>query len=186
MSKTLAFFDRLLVFLLGLILLVAGLVPAAYFWDIPYVSEWLWQFDRSALTAVPYHEHYTTGLIIGGIIALLLGLWIVLANIRPRTFANKAIIPADAEHGDTLINVQRVADAACAHITSHEIINAASVKVAMQGERPTATFVVIADPSYHLDDAVQAVEAADNDFRLANHTMEIDTVWKLHLDRIVA
>ena len=37
MSKTLSFFDRLIVFLTGLVLLLAGLVPMAYYWDIPYV-----------------------------------------------------------------------------------------------------------------------------------------------------
>ena len=41
MSKTLSFFDRLVVFLTGLLLLAAGLVPVAYYWEIPYVSEYL-------------------------------------------------------------------------------------------------------------------------------------------------
>ena len=31
-----------------------------------------------------------------------------------------------------------------------------------------------------------SLEAADEDFRLANHTMDIDTVWKLQLDRVTA
>ena len=56
----------------------------------------------------------------------------------------------------------------------------------MVGQRPTATFTVFANPEYPLDDAVRIIEAADQDFRMANHTMDIDSVWKLQLDRITA
>ena len=43
-----------------------------------------------------------------------------------------------------------------------------------------------ANPAYSLEEAVRVLEAADQDFRMANHTMEIDTVWKLHLDKVPA
>lgn len=35
MTKTLAFFDRILVFILGILLLCIGFVPLAYFWTSP-------------------------------------------------------------------------------------------------------------------------------------------------------
>ena len=56
----------------------------------------------------------------------------------------------------------------------------------MVRKRPTATFTVVANPDYPLEEAARVLEAADEDFRFANHTMDIDTVWKLQLDRVTA
>lgn len=187
MTKTLAFFDRLLVFLLGLALLLAGLVPAALYWDIPYVSEFLGRLDRPALTEIPTESWYNPALLTTAIIAFILGLWILLANIRSRAFSNRAITPADPAHGDTIINVQRLSEAACdALVKRNDAITRADSKVAMEGQRPTATFTVTADPAYSFNEVIVILENANEDFRMANDTMDIDTVWKLQLDRIAA
>lgn len=186
MTKTLSFFDRLIVFLLGLLLIAAGLFPVAEYWDIPYLTDAADYVDRFRLTDLAYQDYYITALIIATIVLAILGLWILLANIRSRAFSNRGILPADPEHGDTIINVQRVAEAACTSLAGYPEIGRASSRVAMIGQRPTATFTVTANPSYPLEDAVRVLETADQDFRMANHTMEIDTVWKLQLDRIAA
>lgn len=186
MTKGLAFFDRLITFLIGLVLLLAGLLPAALYWDIPYVSDWLNQFDRSAIATVRDQSWYNTALIVTALLLFLLGLWFILANVRSRAFSNREITPADPAHGETIINVQRLSEAACATLSSEQAIAKADCRVAMVGQRPTATFTVTAQPEYQLEEAVQAIERANEDFRIANHTMEIDTVWKLHLDRVAA
>ena len=186
MTKTLAFFDRLLVFVVGLLLLLAGLVPAALRWDIPYASDVVKRLDRPYLGQIPSESWYQTALIATAIASLLLGLWFILANIRTRAFSNRDILAADPVHGETVINVQRVAEAACEALALADAITKAECKVAMVGQRPTATFTVTADPAYNLDDAIDAIEDANADFRLANDTMEIDSVWKLQLDRIAA
>lgn len=186
MTKTLSFFNRLVTFLLGLLLVAAALVPIAEYWEIPYLSDGVRQLDRPMLTTVPAESWFTNALIATAIIAAILGLWILLANIRSRAFSNREIMPADPAHGETVINVQRVSEAACEALQSLEEVNGASSRVAMVGQRPTATFTVTANPEYPLEDMVRVIESADQDFRMANHTMEIDTVWKLQLDRVVA
>lgn len=184
MTKTLSFFNRLVLFLLSLLLIAAGLFPVAEYWQIPYLVDAADYLDRTRLIDLAYQDHYVTALIIGAVVAAILGLWILLANIRSRAFSNRGILPADPEHGETVINVQRVAEAACSSLEDANEIRRASSKVAMVGQRPTATFTVFANPEYPLDDAVRIIEAADQDFRMANHTMDIDSVWKLQLDRI--
>lgn len=186
MTKGLAFFDRLITFLIGLILLLAGLIPAALYWDIPYVSEWINQFDRSAFAAAADQSWYQPALITTAVLLFLLGLWFVLANVRSRAFSNREIAPADPVHGETVINVQRVSEAACNALAGEPAISKADCRVAMVGQRPTATFTVTAEPAFRLEEAIDAIERANEDFRTANHTMEIDTVWKLHFDRVAA
>lgn len=186
MTKTLGFFDRLIVCVLGLLLIAAGFIPVAEYWDIPYLSDAADYVDRAQLVDWTFRDGYVAALSIGAVVAAILGLWILLANIRSRAFSNRGILPADPEHGETIVNVQRVAEAACTSLEYASEVRRASSKVAMVGQRPTATFTVVANPDYPFEDAVRVVEAADQDFRMANHTMEIDTVWKLQLDRVTA
>lgn len=186
MSKTLAFFDRFVVFLLGLLLLLAGLLPAAMYWDIPYVSDYVDRLNRGELAELPNRSWYTDALLATAVALFLLGLWFVLANIRSRAFSNRPIEAADPEHGETIVNVQRLGDAACAALTQSEAVQKADCRATVERERPTATFAVTADPAFHMDDLIELVERANEDFRVANHTMEIDTVWQLHFERVAA
>lgn len=186
MTRTLAFIDRLIIFLLGLLLLIGGLIPAALYWDIPYVSEYVRGINRSLLTDVPGMNWYTAALVgtlIGG---LILGLWLIMPNIRNRGFSNRFITPAVADLGETRINVARVAQAACNHAEQSEIVTGAKQSVAFVGDRPTATFTVTANPDFDLETVVAYVEQMDADFRDAVDTMDIDTVFKLHLDKVAA
>ena len=102
MTKTLSFFNRLVVFLLGLLLILAGLFPIAEYWQIPYLVDAADFVDRTRLIDLGYQDFYVTALIIGAVISAILGLWILLANIRSRAFSNRGILPADPEHGETL------------------------------------------------------------------------------------
>ena len=58
MTRTLAFFDRLIIFLLGLLLLLGGLIPAALYWNIPYVSDFVRDINRSMIADVPGMNWY--------------------------------------------------------------------------------------------------------------------------------
>ena len=186
MTRTLAFFDRLIIFLLGLLLLAGGLVPAALYWDIPYVSDFVRGVNRAVLTDVPGMNWYTAVLVGTMIGAIIIGLWLIMPNIRNRGFNNRFITPAQPDLGDTRVNVARVAQAACNHAEQTEIVKQAKQSVAYVGDRPTATFTVTANPEFDLETVVAYVEAMDADFRDALDTMDIDTVFKLHLDKVAA
>lgn len=186
MTRRLAFFDRLIIFLLGLVLLAGGLVPAALYWDIPYVSEFARGINRSLITDVPGMNWYTAALIGTMLGAFILGLWLILPNIRNRGFSNRFIGTAQPDLGDTRINVARLAQAACNHAEGSEIVKQAKQTVAYVGDRPTATFTITANPDFDLETVVAFVEAIDADFRDAVDTMDMDTVFKLHLDKVTA
>ena len=186
MTRTLAFVDRLIIFLLGLLLIVGGLIPAALYWDIPYVSDFVEQFNRSMVADVPGMNWYTAALIITLALSTILGMWMILANIRNRGFNNRTIATALPGMGDTRINVARIAQAACNHAESTELVNKASQSVAYVGDRPTATFTITANPEFSFDSIITYIEQIDADFRDAMDTMDIDTVFKLHVDKVTA
>ncbi len=186
MTKGLAFFDRLIIFLLGLVLIAGGLIPVALFWEIPYLSPFVRELNRSALTGVPGMTWYTGALIASLVVSLILGLLMILPNIRSRAFNNRNLTPAQPELGKTRINVARVAQAACNHAETTEVVNKATQSVAYVGKRPTVTFTITANPDYELETIISFVEQMDTDFCDAVDTMDIDTVFKLHLDKVKA
>ena len=63
MTKTLSFFNRLVTFLLGLLMVVVALFPIAEYWEIPYLSDFLRDIDRSRVTYLAYEDWYTKALI---------------------------------------------------------------------------------------------------------------------------
>lgn len=184
MTRTLSIVDRVLVVLVGALLVAAGLAPVFLRWDVPYASPFVTALDRSRLASLADAPWLPYALVAGCALALIAGLWIVLANLRSRTFSNRAVTPADPDHGETVINVQRLAQAACDHLESTEGVSHVEQSVAMVGTRPTATFIVTTFPEVSLADATRLVESADRDFTAACGAMDIDTVFKLHLDRI--
>ncbi|WP_165164595.1 hypothetical protein [Corynebacterium qintianiae] len=184
MTRALSAVDRLLVFLCGCTLLGAGLAPAALYWDVPYASEFVASLDRARLSSLPQSPWYPYALAGALTVALVLGAWLVYSNIRSRAFTTRPVTPADGKHGDTVFHLQRVAQAACEHMSASEVVDNAQATVAMVRDRPTVTFTVTADPGYTLRETVSFVESAERDFVEACGAMDIDTVYKLHLDRI--
>lgn len=184
MTKTLSAIDRVLVFLLGALLIAAGLIPVLLYWNVPYASAYVARLDRSGFSTLPDAAWFPYALVAGLLLTLAAGAWIVLANVRSRTFSYRRVTPAVADHGETVFNVQRLAQAACDYLETSPAVTRATQSVAMVGSRPTVTFTVTTDPELSLPDATRVVEAADRDFTAACGAMDIDTVFKLHLDRI--
>ena len=186
MTKVLAFFDRLIIFLLGLVLVAGGLVPVGLYWEIPYLSPFVRTLNRSALMDVPGMDWYGIALIGALVVSLVLALLLILPNIRSRSFSNRTLMPAQPELGNTRINVARVAQAACNHAEDTSFVSKATQTVAYVGQRPTVTFTINANPNVELDTIISFAEQMDTDFRDAVDTMDIDTVFKLHLDKVKA
>ena len=184
MKSSTAAFDRVLVFVFGVLLIAAGLIPTALYFDIPYVSDVVESYDRNQLGTLPAQPWFPFALVGGFIVSLILGIWIVAANLASRSFSTKSVVPAQPDHGDTVLNVQRIAQAACDYMASTGIVAGAQSSVAMVGRRPTVTFTVTADPPYSLRESIDYLESADRDFAEACGAMDIDTVYKLHFDRI--
>lgn len=184
MSTATSGFNRALVFLAGLVLIAAGLVPAALYWPIPWVSEQVSRLDRAVVGEVPAAPWFTAASVAALIILLVLGVWLVVSTIRNRAFSFADASPTVADQGTTVLNLQRIGEAACKHLESNEMVDSATVTVSRIGRRPTATFRVVAQPSYRFADVAAVLEAADRDLADALPGTDLDTVYKLELDRV--
>ena len=184
MTPALSLLDRIAVFLTGLVLIAAGLVPVALYWRVPWVSERLLAVDRGRVAHLPGESWWAAALVAALAVLVVLGLWFLLANIRNRAFSNRRADPADTDRGDTILNIQRIAEAACGQLEASPAVDKATANVATVGRRPTATFTVTAAPASPIADVARLLEEADGDFAAACTGVDIDTVYKLQLDRI--
>ena len=99
MSKGLAAFDRIILFLLGLVLLASGLLPILMHFNVDFANEaarWVDHDTWGNLAQQPWFFSLLIGLTI---VSALLGLWFIIANSRPRHF-NRVDSPASNEDGD--------------------------------------------------------------------------------------
>lgn len=184
MTRKLAALNRIVTFLVGAVLIAAGLVPAALYWNIPVVSGSVARLDRARLADLPDQRWFFPAAVAALVLLLAFGLWLILANIRSRAFDHRPTEPAGLRDGSTVVNVRRVADAACAALAAHPLITRAACRVAYAGARPTATFTVVPAPALPLEEVAGLIEAADAQFADALEGIDLDTVYKVEIDRI--
>ncbi|WKD56840.1 hypothetical protein CAPI_01330 [Corynebacterium capitovis DSM 44611] len=187
MTRRLSIIDRILVALLGLLLLLAGLVPVFYRFDFPYnpgISEALRGADRAQLADVSARPWFPYALTAASLLFAVAGTWVIVANIRSRAFSMRSVGQGETGPEEIQVNVQRVADAACAHLQLSPAVVKVAKTTAWERSRPTTTFTVTADPDVGLGEIVALLEDADRDFRAACAGLDIDAVYKLHFDRL--
>ena len=107
MKSGTAAFDRVLVFVFGVLLIAAGLIPTALYFDIPYVSDVVESYDRNQLGTLPAQPWFPFALVGGFIVSLILGIWIVAANLASRSFSTEKRRPGPA--GSRRYRAQRAA-----------------------------------------------------------------------------
>ncbi|STC69610.1 hypothetical protein [Corynebacterium pilosum] len=183
MKTSLAVIDRLTIFLVGVLLLVAGLVPAGLFFDIPYVSDWLRGIDRSVLTDTADSGWYIWALIALAALLIIGGVSMMVNNLRGRGFSKREVTGED-DPGTTTIHLAKFAQAIGNYLCQNEAINKVDTSVATIGKRPTITFTLDTDPSADLQAIVDLIDGMEVDLRDAVEDMDIDTVYKLHLSRV--
>ncbi|MHA2788039.1 hypothetical protein ACXZ66_02675 [Corynebacterium sp. S7] len=182
MTHTLSFFDRLVTLIAGAILVAAGLVPIGLYFDIPYLSPWLHSINFGVLTSLHESSWYPWALGIIAFVLVVIGLSMLGTNLRGRGFSRSDV--RDDDSGKTTVHLARMASAMGDYMKESEPVTGVDTSVAMVKKRPTITFTVAADPHADLRTLVTLIENVEADFRDAVEDLDIDTVYKLHLNRV--
>ncbi|WIM68074.1 hypothetical protein QP027_01365 [Corynebacterium breve] len=185
MTPVLSFFDRFAVFICGLLLVVAGLYPLALYFDIPRVSSVVRAWDRSVVADLPQWSWYPWVLGLLCVIFAAVGISMIVANLRKRSFTRRELND-DHQSGNTTVHIGQLAGAMGTILQQTEAVTSVQAAVAMIKDRPTITFTVSADPHADLHDLVHVIEATEDNFRDAVEDLDLDTVYKLHLNRVEA
>lgn len=185
MSKGLAAVDRIILFLLGLISLLSGLLPILIYFNVDfanYLAEWV---DHDTWANLSQQPWFFTLLIVLTIVSALIGLWLIIANSRPRHF-NRVNSSATNEDGTVHMQMSSLVGGIASSMEDLDGVHSVQKKVSYDRARPTAEFTVTASPETDVEKLRADIDLAEADFRDAFEDMDIDTVYRLHFDRLQA
>lgn len=183
MSKLTAFIDRFIFFLLAIGLIVFGLWPVLVYFDVQFAKDLaLWR-DPQAWQQLPeqdWYEYLLWGVLVGSVI---IGLWLIIINLRRRTFSRVDSSASDSA-GNITMHIGHLAQTVTAQLETDSDITSAKHKVSIDRKRPTIEFTIHARPEVDLNKLNDMVESSEADLRDAIEDVDIDTVYRLHLNKV--
>ncbi|MBZ8177696.1 alkaline shock response membrane anchor protein AmaP [Corynebacterium poyangense] len=184
MSRGLATVDRIIVLLVGLLALAGGAWFLALHYNCPPAQEWNQKIDSAAIGRVPENNWYLYLLIGIVVLSAIIGLWLIIANIRPRGFS-RVKSSASTSEGTIGLNISKIAEA-ISRTVEHKISRVESVneKVAFDRNRPTVRWTINAQPGIRIDELAAVLEQSEQDFREAIRDIDVDTTYRLHVQPV--
>lgn len=182
MSRALATVDRLLFFLLGVILIVLGLWPILMHFDVGFANqaaEWVNHDVWGSLSEQSWWGYVLAGT---AVVAFILGLWIIVANSRPHRF-NKLTSSASNDEGQVTMSMNPIAGGIASALENLDGVETVDRRVTYDRKRPTIAYTVISSAEKPLAELRAEIEQCESDFRLAFPEMDVDTTYKLHYSK---
>ncbi len=133
--------DRLLTAVAALLLLAGSAWVIGYGLDVAFARTAAARIDAAAVGRAPDWQWWSVALGVGGAIAVLIGLWLLLLHLRPRS-----VRAMDTEHVGA-VDLARVADAAAADLARHPAVQSAKAVTRTASGRPTVRITTDVPPS---------------------------------------
>lgn len=180
MTRRTATLDRIVVFLLGLVLLLGGIWTIGLYFDVPLAQRMADHIDFPAWRAAQqqgWFDALLAGLLV---ISALLGVGLIAANLRPYRIG-RVPSPASGPDGYIDINLSMLADGVAAEIGRHPRVDTVQHEVREMWGRRTMTWTVRARPGVDVPALRHVLEKAEQDVRAALPGLDVDTVYRIHL-----
>lgn len=183
MSKGLAAFDRILIFILALVSILIGVFGVGVWANVDIATTLFEAGDEKKISASFDSPWYEVTLWAVAVLGILFGLWLIFANLRRRGFnqVEAKVAPGD---GTVSLSLNRIASAIDASLSGFDHVKKVTHKVAMDRSRPTVTWTVTAEPEIDLPTLKKHLEQSEQDFREAIRDLDLSTVYKVHLSPV--
>ncbi len=184
-SKKTAGFDRFIFILLGIILVALGSWPILLHFDVNFARHLELWVNHDAWATVPEQGWWPWAL--GGIaaVALIAGVWLIVANVRVRRI-NEVTSGASDDKGSIALQMAPLAAGMAASLQEHDFISEVDRKVAVDRGQPQLTLTITASPETPLVTLRQLVEETEADFRAAFPDSKLHTVYRVHYSKLKA
>lgn len=166
MKRRTATVDRLLTLLLGTGLVCAGAGLIAWRRRVGFVRRWLARSDRDFYLQAPHQGWWDFALAGVAVLALLAGVWLLAANLRPNRYSTIALGNSTG-HETTVVAAAQVASAVAATLARDPAITDASGIAVIDRGRPTLRFTVTADAAIPITQVRSLISVANDDIEFA-------------------
>lgn len=193
MSRLVAGIDRIIVFLVGLVLLAVGVWAVALAFNVDIATQLGSWYDHSKLTHFLNGPWYPWALLLIAIATIIVGVWQFKANVSQRRF--NAVSPQPEEKnaneggdaaGTLSVNTTQLAAAAAEAFRTNEDVTKVTSSTRYDRARPTINWTIHAQPALNVDNLVQQIEANDADLAAALPGVDVDTRYFIELDAVKA
>lgn len=193
MTTRLSVIDRIVIFIIALLLLAVAVPFIGYFFDAPWahrVFDWVnfpaWNTD----TTVPL---WLTGIALTCVLGIIIGLALVIANLRTHRFsrgtasqntvaaASVGLAGSENLHGRIGVEVSDLANAAAETIRDFDGVERVRTKVFFDNHQPTMQFGITAKPAAVNEGLLAHVDSVSRSLAEALPESNIDVRYVLEL-----
>ena len=191
MSKSLATLDRFVVALVALAVGFFGVWAIVYYLEAntefpSYWAHWLSDNVNQRIWRESIDQAWFPWmLVVVAVIAMILGLWLLIANLRPHRITRVKSIGASTNEGDIKFNVADIASAVADELTEIPLVDRVAHSTALDRGRSTMSFTVHADSAANVKTIRSHIDQAERDIREAIGDADIDTIYRIHLNQPV-
>lgn len=173
--------DRIICFIFGLLLLTGGLWVALFYFDIPWLEENVYLpdlVDLSQLENINADDNvYQIILAATALLGLILGLWIIWANLRPNRVRRVSIL-----EGNATVGLHTVADMVAGDLAKTPGVISTRSKVYEDSGERIARISITAE-AQALPELDEAMKQAEQDIRAAVPEVEFSTEYLLQISQ---
>lgn len=180
MTKTTDVFNRAFNFLVGLVLLLAGALTVALYFDVLFAQHLIDSMHPRQWDTIPYSPWFlfTVGTL--GVLALALGIVGIVANLG-RNRVSRIQSSASTALGSISFSIDEVADAAAQTFTTlPKVIRSRAVVLMDRGQR-VMNISVGSESSVSLTQLTEHAATVEQDIRDAIRDTEVEIVFKFHM-----
>lgn len=193
MTTRLSVIDRIVVLLIALLLLAVAVPFIGYYFDAPWaqrIFDWVnfpaWDTDTS-------QPLWLTGLALTCVLGLIIGLALVIANLRTHRFsrgtasqntvaaASAGLAGQNDLHGRIGVEVSDLADAAADTIRDFDGVERVRNKVYFDNHQPTMQFSITAKPAAVNEGLLAHIDSVSHSLAEALPESNIDVRYLLEL-----
>ncbi|GAB3942643.1 hypothetical protein [Corynebacterium tapiri] len=183
MSRGLAGFDRFLIFLLSLLLILGGLWAVLWYFDVSIAHRYAEYLDLGIVSRAFSASWWPAALGIFTALSVILGLILLIANLRRNSF-NRLTSPHSNSTGDLSLATTRLADAVGDDLEKTPQVEDVKNTTKEDRGRQTLTWRITADPRVSMPTLISAVNQADQDVREAVGDLDVDTRYLVQLNPV--
>lgn len=169
-------FDRIVSFVVGLLLLAAGVFTVLVYYRVDFAADLLDRVDLSQVDNIISNQWYPALLIATTVLCVLLGLWLITANSRP--YSASRLGTGATVGGPIQVSVKAVLDAAAQSLESNPGIESVDTSAKQLNNRIRADIKLLLAAGTTPAQVAPLLAQMDQD--LLDAGVKVDTRYRLH------
>lgn len=173
--------DRLVVAVTALALIAGGVVAVLWWQGVAVVVDAFARVDNTKIDTAADQAWWPWALLAATVILALLGVWLLVGNLRPNRVRTASVgAGSDVVGGTCAVSVTDVGKAAAKSLERHRRIQSTRTRSYVEGTTPILELTVTADPTADGRDLIEVLRAVRHQLQLSFAGSDVEVQMLLH------